>query len=77
MMDMKISLEELIKVINNKEDFIVNYGKGYFSDEEVRERAYWDEEIKAYRSDTGIWGMELLYQIAKGEVEDTKIEIGE
>lgn len=74
---MQISLEELIKVINNKEDFIVNYGKGYFSDEEVKEKAYWDKDIKAYRSSTGIWGMELLYQIAKGEVENTKIEIKE
>ena len=77
MMDMKILLEELIKIINNKQDFIVNYGKGYFSDKDVKELAYWDEEIKAYRGETGIWSMELLYQIAKGEVKNTSIEIGE
>ena len=74
---MKNLLEELIKTINNKESFIVNYGKGFLSDKEVKEKAYWDEEKKAYRSETGVWSMELLYQIAKGEVENIKIEIGE
>ena len=56
---------------------IVNYGKGYLSDEEVKEVAYYDEKIQKYRSDTGIWSNKLLREILNGEVENTIIEIGE
>lgn len=67
--------ENLLKeVISNKKSFIVNYGKGNFTDKDIRELAYWDDSIKAYRSETGIWSMKLLYEIARGEVEQTNIE---
>lgn len=56
---------------------IVNYGKGYLSDEDVKEVAYYDEEIQKYRSDTGIWSNKLLREILNGEVENTTIEIGD
>jgi len=70
---MKISLKELKDMISRHDDFIVNYGKG-FRDEDIKELAYWDDDIKAYRGETGIWDMKLLYEIANGEVEDTSLE---
>ena len=66
---MNNSLKILESAIKNKEQFIVNYGDG------IKEIAYFDKEKKLYGSDTGYWGFELLYQIAKGEVENTSIEI--
>ena len=70
-MDMNNSLKILESAIKNKESIIVNYG------DNIKELAYWDEEKKLYVSETGYWSFELLYQIAKGEVENTLIEIGE
>ena len=56
---------------------IINYGKGILTDEDVKDYATWDDEIQKYRDDTGIWSTELLLEIIKGNVENTKIEIGE
>ena len=53
----------------------INYGKGYFSDEDVKETAYYDNEIQKYRSETGIWSNKLIREISRGEVENTEIEV--
>lgn len=70
-------LKKLKEVIRKHEPITVNYGKGYFSDDDVVETAYWDESINRYRDSTGIWSTELLFEIARGEVEDTKIVLEE
>lgn len=70
----------MTKIFNHLKEhkpIIVNYGKGYFTDNEIKEVAYYDNNIQKYRSETGIWGNQLLRGIARGEVENTKIEIGE
>lgn len=66
---MNNSLKILEWAIKNKSSFIVNYG------DNIKELSYWDEEKQLYGSDTGYWSFELLYEIAKGEVENTTIEI--
>ena len=67
----------VFKYLQEHKPIIVNYGKGYFSDEDIKEVAYYDEEIQKYRSQTGIWSNKLLRQIANNEIENIKIEIGE
>lgn len=71
----KISLKQFTEIVNKHESFIVNYGKGLFTDEDIKEEAYWDEDKQAYASETGYWNMKLLYEIARGEVENTSVEI--
>ncbi len=73
-MGMKISLKEFQDMINNHETFVVNYGQGEYGD--VKDLAIWDDSIKAYRDTTGIWGMELLFEIASGGIEGMSIERG-
>ena len=70
-------LMKYLETINNKEPITINYGKGFLSDKDIKDYATWDDEIKAYRDETGIWDTKLLIEIAKGNVEGTKIEIGE
>ena len=68
----------MTKIFNHFKEhkpIIVNYGKGYFSDEEIKEEAYYDETIQKYRGEMGIFSNGLLREIARGEVPDTKIEI--
>lgn len=66
---MRNSLKILESVIKDKKSFIVNYG------DNIKELTYWDNEKKLYKSETGYWSFELLYQIARGEVENTIIEL--
>lgn len=68
-------MEKIFNHLKKHKPIIVNYGKGYFTDEDIKEESYYDEEIQKYRSETGIWGNKLLKQILKGEVKDTTIEI--
>ena len=56
---------------------IINYGKGIITNEDVKEKAYYDEKEQKYVSETGIWSNKLLRQILNNEVEDVKIEVGE
>lgn len=56
---------------------IINYGKGIITNEDVREKAYYDDKEQKYVSETGIWSNKLLRQILNNEIEDIKIEIGE
>ena len=69
--------EDLLKKLKEHHPIVVNYGKGYFSDNEIKESAYWDESINAYRSETGIWDTKLLIEIAQGKVDETKLELEE
>ena len=68
------SLKILEKSIKEKRPIVVNYGKGYFSDNDVRETSYWDNDKQTYISQTGIWSLKLLYEIARGELENVSIE---
>ena len=68
---------ELLQRLKEHKPIIINYGKGILTDEDVKDYATWDDEIQKYRDDTGIWSTELLLEIIKGNVENTKIEIGE
>ncbi len=70
-------MTKISNYLNEHKPIIVNYGKGYFTNKDIKEEAYYDTEIHKYRSSTGIWSNKLLKEIANGEVENTKIEIGE
>lgn len=76
-MKSKDLLMKYLEAINNKEPITINYGKGFLSDDDIKDYATWDNEINAYRDDTGIWDTKLLIEIAKGNVEGMKLEIGE
>ena len=68
-------MEKIFKHLHEHKPIVINYGKGYFSEEDIKEKAYYDENIQKYRSETGIWGNNLLRQIVRGEVEETRIEL--
>lgn len=68
-------MEKIFNHLKEHKPIIVNYGKGYFHDEDVKEEAYYDETIQKYRSLTGIWGNKLLREIARGEVDGCSIEL--
>ena len=70
-------MEKIFEHLRQHKPIIVNYGKGYFTDKDIKEPAYYDEKIQKYRSETGIWSNKLLKEIVNGEVENTSIEIGE
>lgn len=67
--------EKIFNHLKEHKPIIVNMGKSYFSNEDVKEEAYYDESIQKYRSETGIWGNKLLREIARGEVEGYSIEL--
>lgn len=70
--------EKIFNHLREHKPIIVNYGKGIIkSDEEIKEEAIYDDEIKKYRSETGIWSNNLLREIANGEVEGISIELEE
>lgn len=70
----------MMKVYNHLKEhkpIVINYGKGYLSNDDIKEIAYYDEEKQKYVSETGIWSNKLLKEIANDEVENIKIELGE
>ena len=69
--------ENLLKKLREHQPIIVNYGRSEFEDRDIKEPATWDEKRNAYVSETGIWDTKLLIEIARGEVKNTTIEIGE
>ena len=74
---MNNSLKILEWANKNKKPIIINMGKGILSDEEVKEKLIWNEDLKTYvGEEIGIWSLKLLYEIARGEVDNFKIEIG-
>ncbi len=68
-------LDKFKMIIKEHKPFIVNYGKSIYTGKEIKEPACWDKEKKLYVSETGYWDFELLYEIVRGEVESTTIEI--
>lgn len=70
-----MKLENLLQRLKEHKPIVVNYGKGYFTDADVKEEAYYDENKKKYVSETGVWDTNLLIEIARGEVENTSIEL--
>ena len=68
--------EDLLKRLKEHQPIIINYGKGYFTNSDIKEYATWNEKINAYMDSTGIWDTRLLIEIAKNNVESTRIEIG-
>lgn len=70
-------MKNLFKHLHEHKPIIINYGKGYFSDKDIKEKAYYDENIQRYVSETGVWSNNLIRQILRGDVENTKIELEE
>jgi len=76
-MNKEKELNDLLTWMENKKPITINYGKGYFTENDIKDFAEYDYSIGKYRDSTGIWDIKLLIEIAKGEVENTSIEIGE
>lgn len=76
-MKTKNSLEELKVAIEQHKPLLVNYGKGFLSDNDVIDHATWDESIGKYRDEIGIWDTKLLLEVAQGKVDDTTLELEE
>lgn len=71
---MKISenLKQLKMALTSHDELIIDLGDGYF------EEIYFDDEIGSYRGkEIGIWSIDLLMEIAKGEVKDTSLKLKE
>lgn len=75
MMKIENSLIKLKEVIKSHEPLIVNYGKGKYTEADVKEIAYWNSNKNRYDSETGQWSIELLLEIAKGDVPGYSIEL--
>lgn len=75
MMKTDDSLKKLKDAIKNHEPIIVNYGKGYFSNEDIKEITFWSKDKNRYVSETGQWSTELLLDIIKGKIENLSIEL--
>lgn len=75
MMNKENSLMKYLEAIKNKQPIIINYGKGFILDKEIKDYASWDYEEGKYRDETGTWNTELLIDIAKGKVEGTRLEV--
>lgn len=69
--------ENLLQRLKEHLPVIINYGKGYFTNKDIKNYAKWDNKQNRYVDDTGVWDTELLIEIAKGNVENTKLEIEE
>ena len=61
--------ENSLKKLKEHQPIIVDYGKGLLSNDHVLEKAIWNNEKNAYISETGIWNIKLLIEIATGKVE--------
>ena len=66
--------KDLLTRLEDHKPIIVNYGKGFLSDKEIKEESVWDDSKKAYISQTGTWDINLLIEIALGNVEGVSIE---
>ena len=68
-------LDRLKEAIRNHEPLVVNFGKGNFTDNDIKEIIYWSNAKNTYIGEIGQWSTKLLLEIAKGEVENTTIEL--
>lgn len=74
-MKKEIDSRKIKEAIKNREPIVVNYGKGYITQEEIKEVTFWNSEKNRYISETGQWSTDLLQDIAKGEVPNVSIEL--
>lgn len=69
--------EDLLQRLKEHLPIIINYEKGFITDEDIKDYATWDKEQQKYTDETGVWDTKLLIDIAKGKVENISLEIGE
>lgn len=63
-------LKQLKMALTEHKNMVVDFGNG------LSEELYYDEEINEYRGkEIGIWALNLLLEIARGEVENTLLEV--
>lgn len=63
-------LKQLKMALTDHKNIVVDFGNG------LSEELYYDEEIGEYRGKKiGIWALNLLLEIARGEVENTLLEV--
>ena len=68
--------EDLLKKLKNHSPLVINFGKGYFTEEDIKEKIYWNNEKKEYVGESSIvWKLNILLEIARGEVENTTFEV--
>ena len=67
--------ENVLEALKKHKDIIVNYGKGFMSDRDIKELAYYDNSLNTYTSETGIWSKQLLLDILNGKVEGMSLEL--
>lgn len=72
-----VDSKKIKEAIDNHEPIVVNYGKGYITQEEIKEVTFWNSEKNRYISETGQWSTELLHDIARGNVPNVSIELME
>lgn len=70
--------EDLLMRLKEHKPLIINFGKGYcYSRDDITEKIKWDNEENEYVGETfGVWKLSMLLEIAKGNVKDTRLEIG-
>ena len=63
-------LKQLKMALTDHKNIVVDFGNG------LSEELYYDEEIGEYRGkEIGIWTLNLLLEIARGEVENTLLGV--
>lgn len=72
-----VDSRKIKEAIKNHEPIIINYGKGYITQEDIKEVTLWNSEKNRYISETGQWSADLLQDIARGEVPNISIELME
>ena len=72
---MMMTKDLIFKHLQEHKPIVINMGKGFLSDNDVKEDVWYDEEIQKYRSDTGVYSNKLIREIVNGEVPNTTIEI--
>lgn len=67
--------ENVLKALKEHKPIIVNYGKGYLSNKDIKELATYDDTLNTYTSSTGVWSKTLLNEILNDKVEDVSLEL--
>lgn len=63
-------LKQLKMALTERKNMVVDFENG------LSEELYYDEEINEYRGkEIGIWALNLLLEIARGEVKNTSLEV--
>ena len=67
--------EIVLKTLKEHKPIIVNYGKGFISDKDIKELATYDYTLNTYISDTGVWSKTLINEILNDKVEGVSLEL--